>query len=89
MEEAVDELRVGDLCGIVGDPHRLQVALVIIVGRIGPRAAGVADHHVLHARDALQGMLDGPEAAAGEDGGAGGGRGGAEADQRHAGDQDG
>src|SRR6185437_11785321 len=65
VEEGVDQLRVADLRGVIGDLDGFQVPLVVLVGRVRTDAAGVAHHDPHHARRALDIVLGRPEAAAG------------------------
>src|SRR5206468_769744 len=67
----VEKVLVGDLRGIVGDLHRLDVSrdagLHLFVARFLRTAAGIPDGHRQHARQFVEHVLHAPEAAAGED----------------------
>mmetsp|Transcript_38761 Transcript_38761/g.128333 ORF Transcript_38761/g.128333 Transcript_38761/m.128333 type:complete len:215 (+) Transcript_38761:222-866(+) len=79
LDEQLAQAAVRHLVRVEDDLHRLGVpraaAAHLLVGRLGRGALRVADSSAEHARLALVGELEAPEAAAGEGGGGeGGGR---------------
>src|SRR6476469_4066790 len=62
----VEQLRIGHFCGIVDDLNRLLIAFMVAIVRVRLGAAGIARHRPGHARHLVEGGLDAPETAAGE-----------------------
>src|ERR1700754_2947228 len=69
LEEALEDVPVGDALGVEDDLDRLGVAGMVAVGRVVVLPAGVADPRGDDAVAVAQQLLDAPEAAAREDGG--------------------
>src|SRR5690606_5908855 len=67
LEEELEQVAITGLRRVEHDLHRLGVAAVVAVGRIGHVAAAVAHAGGGHTRHLAQQLLHAPEAAAGED----------------------